>query len=136
LDDNTRGKVVRLIIFWVGVALLNSCTAHTPLIAANKLEIARENERMQAQKEAERLQQCLAQLGALRNINAKQHQQYQQAFDKLMSGASQYASLRIKVNGDIQETVDALYRYKVNYLCAAVNQVVLVGLAERGEPEK
>lgn len=91
---------------------------------------------MQAQKEAERLQQCLAQLGALRNINAKQHQQYQQAFDKLMSGASQYASLRIKVNGDIQETVDALYRYKVNYLCAAVNQVVLVGLAERGEPEK
>ena len=68
--------------------------------------------------------------------STKQYQRYKQAFDSLMSGASQYANLRARVNGDTQETVDALYRYKVNYLCAGVNQAVLTGLADRGEQVK
>ena len=76
------------------------------------------------------------QLGALRAIDEKQYQRYKQSFDSLMSGASQYASLRARVNGDTQATVDALYRYKVNYLCAGVNQAVLTGLADRGEQIK
>ncbi|MDP8634705.1 hypothetical protein QZQ04_08100 [Serratia marcescens] len=91
---------------------------------------------LRKQREAEQLRQCQEQLGALRTINEKQYQRYKQPFDSLMSGASQYANLRARVNGDTQETVDALYRYKVNYLCAGVNQAVLTGLADRGEQVK
>ncbi|MEN4247697.1 hypothetical protein P9A06_24195 [Serratia marcescens] len=87
-------------------------------------------------REIERLTLCQEQLGALIKINPKQHQQYKQAFDNLMNGASQYASLRVQVNNNTQETVDALYRYKINYLCAGVSQAVLTGLAERAEQVK
>ncbi|HGM5420069.1 hypothetical protein [Serratia liquefaciens] len=88
---------------------------------------------LRQQREMELLQQCQDLLGVLHNINVKDFQQYKQAFDSLMSGASQYAGVRTKVNGNTQETVDALYRYKANYLCAGVNQAVLTSLAERGE---
>ncbi|AUU08789.1 MULTISPECIES: hypothetical protein [Serratia] len=102
----------------------------------NQAVQAPSEEALRKQREAEQLQQCQQQLGALRTINEKQYQRYKQAFDSLMSGASQYANLRARVNGDTQETVDALYRYKVNYLCAGVNQAVLTGLADRGEQVK
>lgn len=88
------------------------------------------------QREIDRLQQCQEQLSVLRTVNEKQYQHAKQAFDNLMSGASQYAKLRTKVNGDIQETVDALYRYKANFLCAGMNQAVLAGLLARGEQIK
>ncbi|ATA19214.1 hypothetical protein EDC48_111106 [Gibbsiella quercinecans] len=93
-------------------------------------------EEQRKQREAERLQQCQKELDALRTINAEQYQQNKRAFDALMSGASQYAGLRTQVNSDTQDTVDALYRYKVNRLCAEVNQAVLAGLAARGEQIK
>lgn len=85
------------------------------------------------QREVELLQRCQDLLVVMHNINAKQFQQYKQAFDSLMSGASQYAGMRTKVNDETKETMDALYRYKVNFLCAGVNQAVLTNLAERGE---
>ncbi|CAI1508470.1 Uncharacterised protein [Serratia ficaria] len=81
------------------------------------------------QREEDRLQLCHKQLSALHNIDVKQYQHYKQAFDSLMSGASQYAGLRTRVNSDTQDTVDALYRYKVSYLCAGVDNAVLTGLA-------
>lgn len=82
------------------------------------------------QREEDRLQLCHKQLSALHNIDAKQFQNYKQAFDSLMNGASQYAGLRTRVNSDTQDTMDALYRYKVNYLCAGIDNAVLTGLAE------
>jgi len=93
-------------------------------------------ESLNKQREAERLKLCQEQLGVLSNINPKQYQQYKQTFDNLMSHASQYADLRVLVNNNTQETVDALYLYKVNFLCAGVNQAVLTGLTERGEQIK
>lgn len=87
-------------------------------------------------RELMRLKLCQEQLGALSKINPKQHQQYKQAFDNLMNGASQYASLRVQVDNNTQETVDAMYRYKINYLCASISQAVLTGLAERAEQVK
>ncbi|WP_148875694.1 hypothetical protein [Serratia marcescens] len=102
----------------------------------NQAVQAPSEEALRKQREAEQLRQCQEQLVALRTIDEKRYQRYKQAFDSLMSGASQYANLRARVNGDTQETVDALYRYKVNYLCAGVNQAVLTGLADRGEQVK
>lgn len=131
---NLSVRVGILCLVVMGATACQNPKSTNPL-AAGKTSATSEisEETLRKQREAERLQQCQEQLGALRNINAKQFQQYKQAFDSLMSGASQYAGVRTKVNGDTQETVDALYRYKVNFLCAGVNQAVLTGLAERGE---
>ncbi|MDT3254050.1 hypothetical protein QZQ97_24340 [Serratia sp. root2] len=88
------------------------------------------------QRELERLTLCQNQLASLIKINPKQHQQYKQVFDSLMNSASQYASLRGRVNNNTQETIDSLYRYKINYLCASISQAVLTGLTEKAEQVK
>jgi hypothetical protein len=93
-------------------------------------------ELLRNQREIEELQQCKDQLNVLHAINKEQYQHYKQVFDGLMSGASQYASMRASVSGNTQETVDALYRYKVKFLCAEMNQAVLIELAKRGEQVK
>ncbi|WP_455872232.1 hypothetical protein [Serratia proteamaculans] len=86
-----------------------------------------------AEMEAQRLQQCQRDLEALSSLKTESYMQSKQAFDRLMSGAAQYANLRTRVNTETQDTVDALYRYRVNLLCAQINQAVLSSLAERGE---
>ena len=77
------------------------------------------------------LQQCQLQLKALRTLQATGYPEVQRTFDLLMRGAAQYASLRASVNSATQDTVDALYRYRVNLLCAQINQAVLDRLAEQ-----
>lgn len=87
-------------------------------------------ENLQKQRDEEQLKLCQKQLSTLQSIKDQQYQPYKQAFDSIMKNASQYARLRTSVNVDTQETVDALYRYRVNYLCAEVNQAVLTQLTE------
>lgn len=105
----------------------------SPLSATGKGDTAQvqADDAARRQREEDRLKLCHKQLSALHNIDVKQYQHYKQAFDSLMSGASQYAGLRTRVNSDTQDTVDALYRYKVNYLCAGIDNAVLNGLAEQ-----
>lgn len=86
--------------------------------------------------ETERLKSCQKELNILQGVSPEKYTVYKRTFDGLMSGAAQYAGLRKAVNPNIQETVDALYRYKVNRLCAEVSQVALEALAERGEQYK
>lgn len=57
---------------------------------------------------------------------AKQQQTFQQEFGRLMRGAAQYASVCTQANSSTQETVDALYRYKVKRLCADISQALLM----------
>jgi len=92
--------------------------------------------RVERIQEADRLAQCQKELEALKGIDAQRHDAYSAGFSRLMSGAAQYASLRPRVNAETQATVDALYTYKVNKLCADIRQASLVGLAERGESVK
>lgn len=86
--------------------------------------------------EAERLKNCQKELNILKGVSSEKYTVYKRTFDGLMGGAAQYAGLRKAVNPHIQETVDALYRYKVNRLCAEVSQVALEALVERGEQFK
>ena len=87
-------------------------------------------------RETERLNNCQKELNILKGVSAEKYRIYKRTFDGLMGGAAQYAGLRKEVNANIQETVDALYRYKVNRLCAEVSQVALEALVERGEQVK
>lgn len=117
----------------MGTLTLSGCeNAKRPVPTAKKA-LESSVELTPAQQEAQRLQQCQKELDALQGIDGAGYQKNKREFVRLMSGAAQYAALRSKVNSDTQETVDALYRYKVSRLCADVNQAVMTGLAERGE---
>lgn len=83
-------------------------------------------------QEVQRLQQCQQQLQALRTLKAADYSETQRAFDALMRSAAQYSTLRTNIGETTQDTVDALYHYRVNLLCAQINQAVLDRLAEQG----
>lgn len=85
-----------------------------------------------AKRETQDLKQCQQNLSALGTLKTQDYPAKKQAFDNLMSGASQYASVRTQVNERTQDTVDALYRYQVSYQCAEINQALLAELAKRG----
>uniref|UniRef100_A8GJF5 Lipoprotein n=2 Tax=Serratia TaxID=613 RepID=A8GJF5_SERP5 len=86
----------------------------------------------QASKEVQHLRQCQQELKALNTLQAASYPALQRTFEQLMRGAAQYAGLRTNVNENTQDTVDSLYRYRVNLLCAQINQAVLNRLAEQG----
>ncbi|HEI8868122.1 hypothetical protein [Serratia sp. AKBS12] len=132
---SVRASVVCLVLL-ASVACQNAKTSKPVPPSAENRQQQPSEDALRKQREAERLQLCQQELGALRAIDQQQHQQLKQGFDHLMSGASLYAGVRTKVNGDTQEMVDALYRYKVNRLCAQVDQAVLAGLADRAEQVK
>lgn len=83
--------------------------------------------------DSEKLEQCQSQLEALKVMSPAQYTRMRSSFDYLMNGAAQYANLRQKINADTQDTVDALYRYRANLLCAQIAQTLLDGLTRRGE---
>lgn len=115
----------------VATALLAGCQNHKRITTKPTANVQTVDPR--AELEAQRLQQCQRDLDALSTLKTENYAQSKQAFDRLMSGAAQYANVRTRVNMETQDTVDALYRYRVNLLCAQINQAVLAGLAERGE---
>lgn len=117
-----------------GSLLLGGCEARKRPTAQAATEPTQEQSL--AAREAEQLAQCQKELEALKPVDARQHQTYQQAFSRLMSGAVQYAGVRPHANSGTQETVDALYRYKVRRLCADISQALLTGLADMGERVK
>ncbi|EIM8480862.1 TPA: hypothetical protein ACKQGZ_001026 [Serratia marcescens] len=128
------GKRAALLLCLAGaVTLLSGCEGGKRPVSVTKQTVAQDIEKTQAAKEAERMAQCQKELEALKGINPGQHKTYRQEFDRLMSGAAQYAGLRTRVNSETQDTVDALYRYKVSRLCADITQATLTGLADRGE---
>ncbi|MCA4824950.1 MAG: hypothetical protein KJJ56_16370 [Serratia rubidaea] len=135
MTDNSVRLAVRAGILMLALLGATACQNVKPK-AADKPQSAPSVETQRQQREAKRLQQCQQELAALQKINPERYQDNQRAFDSLMSGASQYAGLRARVNDDTQETVDALYRYKVSRLCVEIEQSVLIGLAERGEQVK
>jgi len=116
--------------------LLSGCEAAKRPTAAAQARAEPTPEQSLAAREAEQLARCQKELEALKPIDAQRHQAYQQEFGRLMSGAAQYASVRAQTNSGTQETVDALYRYKVKRLCANIGQALLTGLADMGERGK
>ncbi|WP_455872407.1 hypothetical protein [Serratia proteamaculans] len=114
------------------VMLLSGCK----IAPRSAIPPAVSNAAVTQQAEAQRLRQCQQELDTLRDLKADSYAATQHTFSTLMQGAAQYAKLRTQVNTDTQETVDALYRYRVNVLCAQINQAVLVGLMTQGEAPK
>lgn len=125
-------RLTLVTLFTCGTLVLGGCAGKRPS-PASQPDTAQSTEKNHAEQEARRLTQCQKEIEALQSLNPAQHKTFRQAFDRLMSGAAQYGGLRPQVNTQTQETVDALYRYKVNRLCADISQATLTGLATRGE---
>lgn len=126
--------VILLVALATCIVTLSGCeTSRRSAAVATKLSVEKQADDMRVEKEAARMAQCQKELEALEGISPAQHKTYKAEFGQLMSGAAQYAGLRTQVSDSIQETMDALYRYKVNRLCADITQAALTGLVERGE---
>ena len=113
-------------VFACVVFLLSGCGSHPSDDEESAPDYVQETE-------SARLKQCQKELEALNTIASVEYTKYRKEFDRLMNGAAQYAGLRTMVGSGTRNTVDALYHYKVNLLCADVSQAMLKGLTERGE---
>ncbi|AHG18594.2 hypothetical protein Z042_02360 [Chania multitudinisentens RB-25] len=79
---------------------------------------------------------CQSELASLKQIKPKAYAAKKAHFDRLLSNASVYSAVRSDVNLQTKDTLDALYKYKTNQLCADIEREVLQGLLQRGESVK
>jgi hypothetical protein len=120
--------------FLLILLLLSGChTAPRHTTSAGKVSVAAPPV---ADTEAARLQQCRKDIEVLTKINNPAHTTLKQEFDRVMGGAAQYSGIRAEVTDNTQNTIDALYRYRVSILCTKISTEVLNGLTERGETQK
>lgn len=115
---------------------LSGCETPRTLNTANDNFINQDVTSSTSEQEAIHLKQCQQELEALKSINPDKHKILSGSFNHLMIGAAQYAALRPSINSQTQETVDSLYRYKVNHLCADITQATLSSLASLAENNK
>ncbi|MFV8870979.1 hypothetical protein [Serratia fonticola] len=79
---------------------------------------------------------CQSELASLKQINPKAYAIKQANFNRLVNNASVYSAVRGDVSSTTKDTLDALYKYKTNQLCAEIERDVLQGLIQRGEGVK
>ncbi|CAI1017669.1 Uncharacterised protein [Serratia proteamaculans] len=114
--------------------MLNGCQSSKKTVTTATASPAMKNEK--AERDASDLKQCQKNLNVLSRLHTTTYPSLKKNFDNLMLGASQYAGVRFQVNGQSQETIDALYRYRVSYLCSEIQQAALEVLVTRAELPK
>lgn len=78
----------------------------------------------------EKMERCRRELDILKKIDNTVYTKRKVEFDKLLTGASLYTGVRNEVGHYTQSTVDALYRFKADKLCADISNDVLNGLSK------
>jgi hypothetical protein len=79
---------------------------------------------------------CQSELASLQQVSPRAYALKKAQFDRLVNNASVYSAVRGDVNIETKETLDALYKFKTNQLCADIERDVLQGLIQRGESVK
>lgn len=79
---------------------------------------------------------CQSELASLKQINPRSYAVKQASFNRLVNNASVYSAVRGDVNASTKDTLDALYKFKTNQLCAEIEREVLQSLIRRGETVK
>lgn len=118
------------------ILLLTGCqqlTQTKPVSATQKEQKEQKEHSAKYIKENENLKKCHAQLQALKVINQTEYATMQRSFDNLMNSAAQYTGVRKSVDENTQDTVDSLYHYRANQLCARIAQNLLDSLTTKGE---
>ncbi|UVC29813.1 hypothetical protein [Pantoea sp. SOD02] len=116
---------MKIILILVAGALLTACQHKTQ--PAEIVDAALQPAEIQKQENS-RLENCHSELESLKTINSEKYTQSKKQFDQLMQGTAQYAGIRSNVKSSTQETVDALYRYRVNLLCTEISNTLLNSL--------
>ncbi|ECD5144129.1 hypothetical protein E1460_23525 [Salmonella enterica subsp. enterica serovar Caracas] len=70
------------------------------------------------------VEKCARELKALKRLDARRYAQRKEQFDRLMSTASLYADVRMDVERETQESVDAMYLFRTGKLCAEISRDV------------
>lgn len=83
-----------------------------------------------------RMSQCQSELASLQTISPRAYAARKASFDSLVKNASVYSAVRGEVNSSTKDTLDALYKYKTNQVCAEIGRDVLNGLIRRVEGAK
>lgn len=89
-----------------------------------------------AEPKSNKIGLCQSELASLKQINPRAYAVKQAYFNRLLNNASVYSAVRGDVNAATKDTLDALYKYKTNQLCADIEREVLQGLIQRGESVK
>lgn len=76
---------------------------------------------------------CQKELVALSKVNKNLYARKKAEFDRLLSSASVYTSVRDEIAGQTRDTMDALYKYKTQKFCSDIEQSVRETLFKRGE---
>lgn len=80
-----------------------------------------------------RLSVCRKELDILKRLDNARYLSRKAVFDKLMSGARLYGDVRGDLQSGTRSTVDSLFSYKLEKLCADISQDVLNSLSRIGE---
>ncbi|EPF0317275.1 hypothetical protein ACSN7O_004678 [Enterobacter chuandaensis] len=120
---------------YILIAGASGCQYHRPMKPQSNTNLDKmiSQQTHNRTNDVKQLTLCQEQLEALSKIDREQYAHFKKSFDNLMKTASTYSHLRSQVNIETQKSVDALYLYKVSFMCAEINQAVLIGLASHGE---
>lgn len=86
--------------------------------------------------EPTRISRCQSELASLQTISPRAYAARKANFDSLVQNASVYSAVRGEVNSNTKDTLDALYKFKTNQVCADISQDVLNGLIRKVESVK
>ncbi|HGM5490681.1 TPA: hypothetical protein ACKP1B_002318 [Serratia fonticola] len=81
----------------------------------------------------EKIGMCQRELASLKQVNPKAYATRSANFDRLVNSAGVYTAVRGDISPQTKDTLDALYKFKTNRMCAEIERDVLQALIQRGE---
>lgn len=79
-------------------------------------------------REFSQIEQCAKELDALKTTNPQSYAKLQSQFDLMIATVNKYSQVRGSLKLQTQDTVQALYTYKVSIICNDIEQSLLNGL--------
>lgn len=137
--NGCSGMVLLGCLLIAGCQGTNSVPAKTNSLSKNNTPLMSENSISVENKAVEKPNKvalCQSELASLKKVSPNAYLEKKAYFDSLLSSVAVYASVRGDVNAQTKDTLDALYKYKTNQVCAEIERDVLQGLISRGESLK
>ncbi|SFN65598.1 hypothetical protein SAMN05216516_11313 [Izhakiella capsodis] len=102
------------------------------LSGPSKVDTVAENSTKSDNSVMANMERCKAQLDALKTLAPDKYPRLNNAFRYIMRGAASYASVRPEISKETQDTIDALYHYRSNLICAQISQTMMNTLSLHG----
>lgn len=93
-----------------------------------KISSVNNNNNNNNNREFTKIEQCAKELQALKTTNPQNFDKLQSRFDQMIATVNRYSQVRSSLKSQTQDTVEALYTYKVSRICNDIEQYLLDGL--------